>query len=288
HSPRLLKLKRQRRKTFFVIIFSISALFIFLIAGLAYLSRLEQLRITEIRINGNKVVEREMIAEAVQSEISGNYLWLFSKRNIFIYPKRGMKARLQEEFKRFKSVNLSIVENQALKVEVAEREALYTWCGTDLVVGLPSGNPTTKKEVCYFLDENGYIFSEAPYISGEVYFKFYGPIDGSDSSPIGSYVLKGNFHRLIEFKNTLHNMGLKAVALHTKDNQELRMYLSKGGASSLGPEIIFSIDADFENLAENLETALTTPPLLSNFKNKYSSLEYIDLRFDNKVYYRFR
>jgi hypothetical protein len=56
----------------------------------------------------------------------------------------------------------------------------------------------------------------------------------------------------------------------------------------MGPEIIFKIDSDFQKIAENLQAAITTEPLQTDFKNKYSSLLYIDLRFGNKVYYKFR
>ena len=72
------------------------------------------------------------------------------------------------------------------------------------------------------------------------------------------------------------------------ENNDIKMYLSGGATSTTGPEIIFKTDADFQKIAENLEAALTTEPLLSKFKNNYSSLLYIDLRFGNKVYYKFQ
>jgi hypothetical protein len=56
--------------------------------------------------------------------------------------------------------------------------------------------------------------------------------------------------------------------------------------SSLAP-IKFKLNSDFENLAENLDAALDTDPFKTEFKNKYALLQYIDLRFGNKVYYKF-
>ena len=281
NSPRLLELKKERRKAIFGKIFLIFATFLVIFASLAYVSRLEQLNIREIRITGNKVVEGEVIKEIVEEKIAGYYLWLVPKTNILLYPKNNIKTELQEKFRRLKNINLSVASNKVLGVTVTEREGLFIWCGDQL----PEASTENK---CYFVDENGYIFAEAPYFSGEVYFKFYAPIDGTSDDPTGSYLLNGNFEKIILFKNALETMGLKPVALYAKDNNEIKLYLSKGKSLSMGPEIIFTIDADLENLAENLETALSTEPLLSNFKNKYSSLEYIDLRYGNKVYYRFR
>ena len=82
-------------------------------------------------------------------------------------------------------------------------------------------------------------------------------------------------------------MGLKPVILYVKDNEDAKIYLSKTKKSVLGPEIIFKKDSNFQKIAENLKAALDTESLKSEFKNKYSSLQYIDLRFENKVYYKF-
>ena len=153
------------------------------------------------------------------------------------------------------------------------------------------------------MDENGYIFDEAPYFSGEVYFKFYGlpaqagvpdvgiPQSGSPASgtsPLGSYYSKQNFQQLLSFKDGLVTFGLKPVALYITNDGEIEFILSGGTAATLGPEIILNNDSDFQKVAENLETALTTEPLQTEFKNKYSVLQYIDLRFGNKVYYKFQ
>ena len=142
----------------------------------------------------------------------------------------------------------------------------------------------TTNNQCYFLDEDGYIIDEAPYFSGEVYFKFYGSSEG-----LGSYFSKENFKQLILFKDILISFGLKPVAFYLTNNGDAEVFLSKGTSHALttGPKIIFKQNADFQNIAENLEAALNTEPLKSKFKNKYSSLLYIDLRFGNKVYDKF-
>jgi hypothetical protein len=131
-----------------------------------------------------------------------------------------------------------------------------------------------SEEKCYFMDESGFVFDEAPYFSGEVYFKFYGQME--------------DFHKLVSFKEIVENMKLDPVAISVEENGDVKVLLSSRNSSETGPEIILKIDSDFQKVAENLQTALGTEPLHTNFKNKYSSLEYIDLRFGNKVYYRFR
>jgi hypothetical protein len=281
NSPRLLELKKHRRRAILnkilIILFGLIAVFILL----AYLSCFNSLNITGIQISGNKVVDTETLRATVESQIAGKYLWLFPKTNILYYPQNAIKNELQNKFKRLKDINLSIQNNKILLVSVTERIAKYTWCGA---IPPPDANPppiNTNSQKCYFLDEDGYIFDEAPYFSGEVYFKFYGSAD------IGSYFSKQNFKRLISFKDILVGIGLKPVSLYITNDGDVNIFLSRGNSSTNEPKIIFKIDADFQNVAENLEAALTTEPLQSEFKNKYSLLQYIDLRFGNKVYYKF-
>lgn len=228
-----------------------------------YLSGLNSLNINDIEISGNKVVDTEAIKTIVKQQLAGKYLGLFPKTNLLLYPKKNIENELEDQFKRLENINLSIKNNKILEVSVNERTPEYLWCGAE---------PNLEVEKCYFMDENGHVFDEAPYFSGEVYFKFYGSIQ--------------NFKQLISFKDILISLGLKPVALYIANDGDIQIFLS-GGSFATAPKIILRVDTDFENVAENLQTALTTEPLQSEFKNKYASLQYIDLRFGNKVYYKF-
>lgn len=281
NSPRLSELKKRRRRAVLNKILISFLGFFAILASLIYISNRPSLNISEINIVGNKVLDVQTLKNTVQKQLTGKYLWFFSKTNILLYPESKIKSELKNKFKRIQDVNLSVKDNQVLMVSLNEREAKYTWCGQ--IVDFAA-----NQDKCYFLDQNGYIFDEAPYFSGEVYFKFYGMVGLDDSgTPLGSYFSKENFTKLILFKDTLINMGLKPFMLSTMDNGDVELYLSTQTTKSTYPKIIFNINADLQNVAENLQAALTTEPLQSKFKNKYSSLEYIDLRFGNKVYDKF-
>ena len=293
NSSRLLELKKQRSKILRRKIFLFLFGFLVICVSLVYLSRINRLNISDVEITGNQTVDTVATKSIIDDQLAGKYLWLFPKTNIFIYPKNAIKNQLEDKLKRLKDINISIVNNKTLKISVSERKALYTWCGaTSPIDDISLTSATMTDNKCYFIDEDGYIFDEAPYFSGEVYFKFYGLPEVSNSSdvdfnPLGSYVAKNNFKQLIYFKDTLLGLKLKPVSLYLNNNGDIDVYLSSGVANVLGPKIMVKADSDFQNVAENLEAAITTEPLQSEFKNKYSSLLYIDLRFGNKVYYKF-
>lgn len=273
NSPRLLELKKKkhkilRRKIFFLVCF-----FILILVGLSFLSKWEYININNIQISGNKVIETKMIESVVKEKIAGNYLWFFPKTNFLLYPKGEIKREIADKFKRLKDISLNVQNFKTLNISLTERTALYTYCG----ITPPETNDSNQK--CYFVDNSGYIFDEAPYFSGEVYLKFYGIAD--------SYFLKPNFAKLISFKETLEKIGIKPVVFFLEDTGDIKVFLSSS-TSQLGPFVIFKDNADFNQVIENLQSVLTTEPLKTEFKTKYSSLLYIDLRFGNKVYYKFK
>ncbi|MEI7709714.1 MAG: hypothetical protein WCI76_03290 [bacterium] len=287
NSPRLLELRKRRQRILLSKIMIYFLGFVVCISVLALVSRIPGLNINQIEISGNKLVDMEEIRSAVKGEISGNYLWFFPKSNILFYPKNGIKNLLNNKFKRLQNINVALDGRRTLRVTVDERTALYTWCGEALPV--PTLSTTLSKDAvqkCYFLDKDGYIFDEAPYFSGNVYFKFYGPIADATNPP-GAYFLKENFSSLVSFKKSLEAMNLKPVMLVKGDGVDAKFILSSSTTGTV-PEIDFKIDADFKTVAEKLQSAIDVEPLKSNLKNKYSSLLYINLKLDNKVIYKFK
>ncbi len=283
NSPRLKELKRKQqvilRNKILISLFSV----LILLIGLSYLSKWQKLNIENVEIIGNKVVDTELIDQVAREDISGRYLWLFPKTNFLLYPKNKIKDDLAKKFTRLKDISLKINNTNTLEISVSERTAAYTWCG-DRPADNTGPEFIYKEDKCYFTDNTGYIFDTAPYFSGEVYLRFFGKITDSKNSPLGVYFLKGNFERLVSFIENLTKIGLKpAYLLITEDHVEL--YLSSGKNS---PKIILKLDSDLNKITENLQTALETEPLKSDFKKKFNSLLYIDLRFGNKVYYKFK
>ena len=278
NSPRLSELKKRRRRRFLNKVL----IFLFLLGIgltlLAYFSRLPGINIETIEVRGNSIVSAEAIQAGAEAQLTGKYFWLFPKTNVLFYPKSKIKKSLAAEYQRLGEIVLSVQDNRILIISVTEREPLFTWCGVDW--------PASEGEQCYFLDRAGYIFDIAPYFSGEVYFKFYGSAGVQTTDPIGSYFAREHFLNFILFKETLTALELKPVVLWLKDDGDAEIFLSR--SSDDKPKIIIQANTDMENLAENLSAALETEPLKTRIEKEYSKLEYLDLRFDDKVYSKFK
>jgi hypothetical protein len=277
NSPRLQELKSKHRKDLRIKISIFLGLFLVFLIGLSFLSRWEKINIDKIEIVGNKIVEIREIENLIKEKLVGNYFLVFPKTNFLFYPQSSIEMELRNKFQRIKNVSVNDKNLKILEVSIDERTALYLYCGTT-----PTEALLPENHKCNFMDDEGYVFEEAPYFSGEVYVKFYGQVSSD------SYFFKENFKKLAVFQETLKKIGINGTVFYLENTGDIKMFLSSKTKSELGPAVIFKSDSDYDEIIENLQSVLTTEPLQSDFKNKYTSLLYIDLRFGNKVYYKFK
>ena len=281
-SPYQKESQKKKRNILRKRIFIFVVLFLVVFATLAFLSHSNRLNIKAIEVSGNVVTDSRVIEDTVSKEITGSYLWFFPKANFLIYPKNDIENKLANEFKILKDISVSLKGVNTLAVNYTEREGKYTWCGDILPLSLD----TTEK--CYFMDDGGYVFGEAPYFSGDVYLKFYGEEKKDSDTMLGSYYFPDVFQKLLSFRNAVKDIGIKTSSFYVRPDGVVELYLSSNIPFPDKPKIVFKSDSDVDKITENLQTALSTEPLQTNFNKKFSSLVYIDLRYGNKVYYKFK
>lgn len=256
----------------------VSVVVVVFVVGLALLSRLSALAITEVTVAGNKVLESALLYDVAAAKLEGNYLHLFSRRNFLIYPKRTIKQTILGTSARIESVDVARKDKHALTIVITERDPAHVWCGEAYPVD-------TLAPKCYFLDASGFAFADAPYFSGDAYFKFYGPLGGG----IGTqFIDSQRVQSLVGAAEAFRSIGFVPVALAADARGEYLLYIKVPETDPLGyPVIKFRETNDTAAILANLDAALAVEPLATKVKEDLATLEYIDLRYDNKVYYKF-
>jgi hypothetical protein len=282
-SPRIKQIRRnkRRRRLWLFILFFI--LFLSIVVALAYFSSDEHLIIDKVVVSGTHILDPDKIEREVSKDISGKYLYLFSKANGFIYPRKQIYNDLILNFPRIESLSISREGLKTLKIEITERVGSYLYCGTSV--------PESKDEVgenCYFINNDGYIFDKAPYFSGNVYFKYYMALPGGVTDPLAKQMIDANrFHELGRFIDGITSLGFKPIYIITDKDGTNSLYLNHGLTDTI-PTIIIKNDADLENILYNLTLAMGKKEFADEINSKYNKLLYIDLRFKNKVLYKFQ
>jgi len=208
-------------------------------------------------------------------------MWLFSHANFLIYPHDKIYNGLINEFPRIQSLSLKREGSNILKIQIVERVGSYLYCGVSI--------PESKDDIgenCYFVNNDGYIFDKAPYFSGDIYFKYYKAINGDAKNPLGTQMYEPErFHQLLRFMDGVTSLGFNISYLVVDTNGLYSLYLKSSGNSN--PKILFKEDNDWVIILDNFSTAMSEKEFANEINSKYDTLSYIDLRFKNKVLYKF-
>ncbi|QQR76431.1 FtsQ-type POTRA domain-containing protein [Candidatus Nomurabacteria bacterium] len=272
--------RAKRRRVYFFV-----ATILVLLGILSFASHLRSINISNVIVEGNRISSVRDITKSANKTIEGNYFFIFSKSNIFIFSKSSIEKDLLNEYPRLESVSVSRLGFNGIKIVVKEREGQYLWCGY-----LNEEFNINSESACYFTDEEGYIFGTSPYFSGDAYFKFYGSETINRTlSPIGQNVTdKARFIELIRLVYGLEGLDIVPESIKIQDNGEYRIVLTKTDNNQTNKSfILFSRENNLEESLDNLAIALSSVDFKKQFDEERSNLLYIDLRFKDKVYYKF-
>ena len=193
-----------------------------------------------------------------------------SRKNFILFPSEKIKSELKNTFKKISEVRIEKIFPDSVVVEIVERKALLMWC---------SAGP------CYVVDENGYAYVWADFESEEVKQNNLLSVIDNSGKPVavGEKVLDGDYIKfVISLKDKLENeTGIKInneYGTQSKIAQEVRVKTEEGWG------IFFSSNLSMEDSIQTLETFLEKE-MADKDKSK---LEYVDLRAENKVYYKFK
>lgn len=274
--------RARRRRNFRVIkIVGGVSLVVLLFVGLSYISRASVFSIKNIAVSGNITATSPDIEENVNSALAGAYFRIFSKRNIFIYPRAVVRESILKNFTRTKDVKVSFKDFNTISVEISEYAPFAEWCGEKTLLKAAS-SPS-----CYFMDDSGYIFASAPTFTGNVYLVYYGKLpqslSSSSESVIGkSFLPQKIFSNVSIFAGNLKSFGLPPRDITRDENGDYTARLLSGA------RILFSESEDLATTSENLLTIIGSGKIPLKDQKFLSNLDYLDLRYGNKIFYKLR
>jgi len=254
-----------------------------LVGSLSYFSSDKRIVISKIRITGNSIIDSKELEQNVNEKIKGKYFGLFTKANFLIYPKDRIYKDLVINFPRINSLDINREGLDILHLSINERAGSFLYCGEFL-----PENIEQVGENCFFVNNDGLIFDKAPYFSGDIYFKYYTEIKIIDGKVLGSQVYDiAKFHELVRFVDGITSLGFKPIYLVKAVDNSYSLYLKPINDKSI-PKIIFKEENDLATIFDNFKTAMGEKEFANEINQKYDTLSYIDLRFKNKVLYKFQ
>ena len=241
------KEKRKAKRKKVVFYFFI----LIIIGGLVYLFAFSPIfKIKSIDISGNRNIPSEEIISNLQN------------RNIFLTTKSSIKNQLIKKFPEILDLKLSKnLFKRELHIEIIEREAIGILCAEDK---------------CFYFDKDGIVFGSTSANSEgtTIIVKDY-----SDRNyNLGDKVFDKNLiDNILSIKNELASkldLGVSSFDIDTYPIEELRVVTNESWY------ILFNLKNNIKSQLSALEVALN-----EKIQNR-SALQYIDLRIENRIYYK--
>lgn len=229
------------------------------------------MKVQSFSIEGVEELPYEEVLGEVKSKVEGKYLGLIEKNNLLLISKSRIKSDLLNRFKKIKSAEVRKEFPSSVCVKIEERSSLIVWC---------SGGP------CYIIDERGLAYTgidpDAPEIIENNLIKI---IDkGAQPVSVGEKVLtEDEVAFLLELREEFRG----EIKLNIYDEWETPSIIAEEVRIKTSEDwyIYFSTQVPPNKAIRTLKTFLEEE--ISAIK-KRKKLEYVDLRTENKVYYKMK
>ncbi len=225
------------------------------------------LKISKLVIVGNSELSVEEIKKVIGDQQQGKILKIIPKDNFLLTRRSVVEKLLAGQFRKIKSVSVVKKFPDTLEINLQERKALLVFC---------SGGR------CFLIDENGVAYSEADFNSPELTQNHLIEIsdNSSEAVKLGDEILDQNY---IQYVSTLKEaLGRINLAIENDFSTPSLMADEVSVRVTQGGELYFSTQFPLESAVKTLAIILKKEPL----KTQQPDLAYIDLRTENKVFYR--
>ena len=239
-----------------------------LLAALPYISDFtyhSRMALGEVTVLGVSRVSPNLVKAFFERTLYDGTNHFLSRSNIFWYPKETLETEIQRYVPRIKTVNIKRagLVAQAVIITIEERKRYGVWC--------------SEQEQCFEMDARGFTVDEVPTGAPARGYTFSGVV-ATGTPPIGQTYLEEYMESVISFLGLLEKKNLKPVHVSSDGAVDYWVELENGVS------IRVALSGVPEDMARNLELALSSDAL----RGQTETLEYIDLRFGNKLYYKTR
>lgn len=273
--------ERDRKKRQASVVIGLVTIFL-LVGFVIFIFNLSFLRVNNINIIGQTSADQGVVKEFINSQLAGHYLGLIPKNSVFFVSKKILMNSLMKKFPGLAKVTIEWPDLNSLSVTVLDRESKILWC-----LDIP-------KDKCYYVAPDGHIYQEAPSFSDSLYIELHskraGVVKIGDKVIEPQALIRANaFLNFVKSSISLWpETGLKLSRAEVYSQNDFVAILIKPSEPNWQSKIMFNTDQIANNIITNYHSVLKNDKFRKDLEASNNKLEYLDIRFPGKVFYRFK
>ena len=247
------------------------------LSALIYIPHIPQLQVETIEVEGvDAKTALEIRAFAVHA-LAGTLGSVVPRRMFFAIRSTRLAERITHEFPKLKEVQVRKRFPDSLAIQASERELFAILCN-DKERDTFAVRHASAPVKCAYLDADGIAYSAAPVFAGRLILKIRTDFEdiGIGREALTPPLIK-KFGFITSALALRMGIAIESIELSERVPSEFRV------AAADGLHLFFRVEDEYENVLRVLGRVLE-----DEIGDRRESVDYIDLRFGNKVFYKFK
>lgn len=235
-------------------------------------------QISRVEVEGNKFVSTKDIRDTVRFGLVGRVYGVIPARHISFFPKDQIKITLADKYPRLDEIIFYRESLNLIKVSVTEKKPEALWCSDD-------GS-------CSFVDRDGFVYAPAPRFSPGVFLEWTSAT-GTDPWASRQPIEPEYFSKLLlvgdDLDEILHQTSAgrwQIVSVEKGDSDDWSFGVTDKTKPMSDWEIFINGKTDRGQINIAMRAVLEGMGAVGTTTGLLPLLDYVDLRFENKVFYR--
>ena len=224
--------------------------------------------VRSIAVSGTETIQADAVRAVVAIAFDERSMFIFSNKNFLFFPTHETARMVKEKFPAIDSIDVSRkIWGAKVVVAIVERKPVGILCGK------------LEQDACMYFDKGGVVFVVAPRIVGASVLR----IEEESLGDITGVPAQKYSADAISFVTTAKRQVGEKTGITVETFMFLNEYGDVEARTQEGFLILFSMKQDAELQAQILKNLLA-----AEIKDQALNLEYIDLRVENRAYYKLK
>lgn len=249
------------------------------LSALVYVPHIPQLQIEVIEVEGMDAKTALEIQAFAADTLAGTVGGVVPRRMFFAVGSTRLAERIGREFPKLKEVQVRKRFPDSLTIQASERELFAILCNDKERDTLSASTPSASTLVkCAYLDADGIAYSAAPVFAGRLILKIRTDFEKiTIGREVFAPALIEKFRFITSALASKMGIAVEWFELSERVPSEFRV------ATADGLSLFFRVEDEYENAFRVLGRVLQ-----DEIGDRREEVDYIDLRFGNKVFYKMK